>query len=338
MAAKRLIGIIALLVLAAWSWGARGERRSPLEAKADQQWSLRREGASGLELRTRGGNIQVAGADSDQLEIHAIKQARADREEDARAFLEQMKIERRREGDRWVVVATWPEPRASHVQSASVSFEVRVPRGMRLETQSGGGNVDVAGVGETRLRTGGGNIRARNIGGRLEVHTGGGNLQLEECAGPTELETGGGNIEIRQAQRAVKAHTGGGNIQVEGRAGPMEVHTGGGNIEICQAESPVKATTGAGNIAVEVARAGGAAQVELGTGAGEIDLRLPERISARVEADTGLGRVQLEPAAEARYNRAHSHVEAVLGGGQGSVRLHTGVGGIRVRLAGGRGD
>jgi DUF4097 and DUF4098 domain-containing protein YvlB len=150
------------------------------------------------------------------------------------------------------------------------------------------------------------------------------------------LETGGGNIDIRGAEHSVKAHTGGGNIAVEGRTGPVEVHTGGGNISISQAESPVKASTGSGNIEVTVARASGALQVELGTGAGEVALRLPEGASARLVAETGQGQVHLEPSTGARFNQSRTRVEAVLGDGQGSVRLHTGSGGVHIRLASAR--
>jgi hypothetical protein len=84
---------------------------------------------------------------------------------------------------------------------------------------------------------------------------------------------------------------------------------------------------------VEISRASGAAQVELGTGAGNLDLRLPNDVSARVEANTNMGSVQLEPVAGGHYNRSHNHVRAVLGDGQGSVRLRTGVGNIEIRLA-----
>jgi hypothetical protein len=74
--------------------------------------------------------------------------------------------------------------------------------------------------------------------------------------------------------------------------------------------------------------------VDLGTGAGEIELSMPENMSARLEASTNLGHVDLQPAGGAQFNRSHSHVEATLGEGQGSVRLHTGVGGIRIRRGG----
>lgn len=298
-----------------------------------EEWILPRDGASILDLRTQGGNLRVTGVATDQLQIRASKTARSHSEADARAFLEEMIVDRRREGDRWLVEARWPQPRPRHIEEAHVNFELQVPHGMRLEAGSRGGNVEAGGVGETRLRTGGGNVEASEIAGALHVHTGGGNIQVDACSGAIELETGGGNIAIRQAQDAVKAHTGGGNILVRGEAGPVDAHTGGGNIEIRQAQSPVTAHTGGGNIQVEIPRASGAAQVEMTTGAGNLDLRLPSDVSAQLEATSNLGHVHLAPAAGGQHQRGQRHLRAVLGGGQGSVHLRTGVGNIEIRLA-----
>jgi hypothetical protein len=307
-----IIGIVPALLLAA---GGRNERSGWRHLVTETgEWTLPRDGASTLELYTRAGSIQVVGAAVEHLQVRALKQARGDSDADARAFLGQMKIERRREGDRWVVEASWPEPRPRHIKEANVSFEVQVPHGMRLEGESRGGHMEVRGLREARLHTAGGSIEAREVGGALEVHTGGGDLQVEACSGPIKLETGGGNIAVHQAQGAVDAHT------------------GGGKIEIRQAESSVKAATGAGDVQVEVTQARGAPQVELRTGAGNIDLRLPQGASARVVASTNLGGVEIDPAAGVRYNRGHGHLESVLGDGQGSVRLRTGKGDIHLHL------
>src|SRR4051794_34945132 len=125
-----------------------------------EEWTLPHEAASALELRTQGGNIRVQGASVDELQVRAVKTARGGSEANARAFLEQMIVERRRDGDRWVVEAQWPQPRPHDIEEAHVNFEIQVPRGMRLEAESRGGNVEASGVGETRLHTGGGNIEA----------------------------------------------------------------------------------------------------------------------------------------------------------------------------------
>jgi hypothetical protein len=83
-----------------------------------------------------------------------------------------------------------------------------------------------------------------------------------------------------------------------------------------------------------VAPTGDAVQVEL-SGAGGIQLSLPEGISARLEAHTGSGRIALEPSSLPR-SASRNHLETVLGSGDGAIRLRTSHGDIAVRLANGR--
>jgi hypothetical protein len=289
--------------------------RSHPERTRTEEWTLSREGASDLRLRSAAGNVRVMAGDGERIRVTAVKKVRAAEEARASAFLERMRVDRRRDGDRWLVETSWPEPRAHDVESPRVNFEIRLPRSMRVEAQTGGGNMEATGIQEAHLRTNGGNIDATGIHG-------------------ARLHTNGGNVSARDIRGRLDAYTGGGNIRVDGCEGPVAANTGGGNIEIRPAHSPVKATTGGGNIDVEVARAGGAVQVELGTGAGNIELRLPENVSGRLEAGTGTGRVEMDPPAGARVNKSRTHLETVLGDGQGSVRLRTGSGNVRIRLAG----
>jgi DUF4097 and DUF4098 domain-containing protein YvlB len=312
---KRQIGVAAVVLLTAWCW-VRGEARSSRpEVEAVQDWAQAREGAATLELRTRAGNIQVVGSDGDQLQFHAVKKVRADGDE-ARAFLDRMTIDRRREGDHWVVKADWPDPRPRQVQSASVSFEIRLPRRMGLAAVSGAGNVEATGIGETRIQTGAGNVSVRDLGGALNSHT------------------GAGNVTARGVSGRVEVHTGAGNIEVDGSDGALDVETGAGNIGLRRVQTAVKAGTGAGNIEAEVARAG-AASLDMGTGVGNVTLRLPRDTSALLEAHTGQGQVEMQPATGSRLSNGRKQLEATLGEGRGSIRLHTGIGNVQIRLAAG---
>src|SRR2546428_9064088 len=103
----------------------------PFEAKTSEEWTLPREGAGELALRTPAGNLRVIAAESDQLQVRAAKQVRAAHESAAQAFLALMKIERRCDGDRWLIEASWPDPKLHDAQSPHISFDVTLPRGMR---------------------------------------------------------------------------------------------------------------------------------------------------------------------------------------------------------------
>lgn len=430
--------------------------------------------AHGLHLRVPAGDIRIGvGEGDDGIRVHAVKHVRAVTEAEAQSFMEQMRIERRRDGDEWFVEATWPQPRPQGIRSASVSFEVRAPRGIAVEAGSGHGRIEATGTGEARLSTGSGDVSAAALTGTLSAHTGHGAIQCRECAGNVVAETGSGDIRISRAGQSVQARTGHGLVEVEACAGPVTIESGSGDVRVrdlaaaleartghgvievtraaaarlqtssgdllarsiegavqartghgairieecageVQAESssgdiriqrapgrvsaqtghgrieasetgeavlhtrsgdvqargvsgsleaetghgvivieacagpvraesrsgdlrlrdasgPVHATTGHGSITAALRPSEEAVQVEL-AGNGEIELSLPATGSARIEADTGSGRVEMQPEVNAQLNPRRTHLEAVLADGRGSVRLRTGIGNIRIRL------
>src|ERR1700730_17184919 len=121
-------------------------KMKPFEAKRTEEWELPIDGANALRVRTADSAIRVAGAPVEQIRIVATKRARSATEGVAQAFLDQMNVERRRDGECWIVEATWPEPRPHHVESVGVSFDIEVPRGFHLEARSSNGAIEAAGV------------------------------------------------------------------------------------------------------------------------------------------------------------------------------------------------
>src|SRR5215213_6609432 len=121
------------------------------EVEATEQWSLPGQDAASIRVATPCGAIRVKGVEAEQIEVRAVRQVRAAREEEARAFLELMQIDRRLEGDRWIIEATWPEARRHGVESPQTQFELRVPTRMGLEAETGHGAVDANDVSSARL-------------------------------------------------------------------------------------------------------------------------------------------------------------------------------------------
>jgi DUF4097 and DUF4098 domain-containing protein YvlB len=381
-----MTGIGTIAVLAVWCWvdagGARSglqansseaaSRLNTLEAKGSQGWILPREGASNLYVRTPSGAIRTAAAEEDQIRIQATKEVRGPSEAEAQVFLGQMRIERRREGDRWIVEATWPEWVPSGIQSAQASFEISLPRGMRLEAQSGNGAVEATGVAGATLRTDSGDLRARDVAGRLDAHTGNGSIEIGRCAGPMEVDSSSGGVTIRQAQNSVTAKAGNGPIRIEACVGPVEAASASGAITILRVPGTVTAATGNGGIevkgvkearlrtdsgdiragdiagrldahtgngAVEVDHCGG--PVEVDTSSGGIAIRQAQRA---VKAKTGNGPIQIEGCAGSveaksssgwiKIRQARSRVDATTGNGSIEVELVHGNGAVHMDLTG----
>lgn len=343
---------------------------TPYEIKVTEDATLPLDAASLLSVSTADSAIRVTGTEGDEIRIHAVKAVRATSEAAARAFLEQMTIQRRRDGDRWIVEADWPQPRPRDIESAGISLDIQAPRCLTVEARTRNGSVEADGVARVRLETRNGRIAARAIDGSVHAHTSNGAIDVHRCAGPAELKTENGRIQLRGAQGPVSARTSNGSIELEECAGVVEAKTENARIEIRQAPEritaqtcngaieiaecpgPIEARTSSGAIVIRRARRAvhartsegrieleldepeGLADVELITSNSAVNLTVPRTLSTRLVADTANARISLEPAGSVPFSGSPTHLETTMGAGEGAVRLRTSNGGIRIRLAG----
>ena len=106
----------------------------------------------------------------------------------------------------------------------SVSFALTVPSDVTATVTTEGGSVSVSGIAAANLDSGGGDVRAVNIGGPLTVSTGGGPLTLAGLAGALAADTGGGSLSARGvAAAAATVITGGGDAWLVFSAAPHTV-------------------------------------------------------------------------------------------------------------------
>ena len=150
-----------------------------------------------------------------------------------------------------------------------VTLEIDIPKNSSLDVTTGGGNIDADEVegrvtfstaggninagdigGSARLETGGGNIAAKSVAGELFANTGGGHVTIGSVAGNATLRTSGGHIRVASIQGAAHLETGGGNITLEHSGAELTAETGGGEIEVGEAAGLVRAKTGGGGIRV----------------------------------------------------------------------------------------
>jgi DUF4097 and DUF4098 domain-containing protein YvlB len=294
------------------------------EAEASEQFSVPRQAIDAVQVATPCGDVRVLGVDSEQIEVRVVRRVRAAREEEARAFLDLMRVERRLEGDRYVVEASWPEARHHRVESPQTRFELRLPAGMVLEAGTGHGTVEVNEVGSARLRSGSGDLVARGVAGGLEARTGHGSVRIEQC-GALVAETGSGDIQVRLAGSSVQASTGHGALTVEECGGPAELSAKSGDIRARTVKGRLEAVSGHGRIEVM-----GTTETRLRTNSGDIHACL---VSGSLEARTGHGRITLEDSdgpATCETNSGDILVERLTG----DVTASTGHGSIRVGDAG----
>ncbi|MGA7081417.1 MAG: hypothetical protein WBQ43_08665 [Terriglobales bacterium] len=283
--------------------------------------------AKNLRVKLAAGSVRVQGGSQAGVTYVIHRKAYTSSEEKARREFESYRISTFVKGDTaWIVAET-----SRRDSKCSDDFVVNVPRNLGLtKIGTGGGNVNATGVaGRVELNSGGGNIRLDDIGGEVVAETGGGMIDVGSVEGNVNLQTGGGNIKVASAKGEIKAESGGGNVVVLSGLQGAVLETGGGSIRVEKCSGPVKATTGGGS--VDLGDIGGAAQIE--TGGGSIRLASAK---GRVQAETGGGSIELDGAASVQAETSAGGIIVKLlssTGARNNSTVETSAGDITVYLA-----
>ena len=161
-------------------------------------------GSPRVNVSTFDGSVQVHGWDKSEVMYTAT--TRGDEEED----LKKVAIQTEQTGSSISFVATTDNDR-----SASVQFEVWVPRQSSIHVSSDDGSLKLDGVsGDVTLRTGDGSIEVNDGGGVLQLNTGDGHIQVIKFDGQLDARTGDGSIRLDGNFNALSARTGDGSISL----------------------------------------------------------------------------------------------------------------------------
>ncbi len=259
--------------------------------------------AKNLRVKLAAGSVHVQGGAQEGITYVIHRKAYTSSEQQARREFESYRVSASVKGDTaWIVAEAGGRDR-----KCSDDFVINVPQSLdSAKIETGGGNVNAAWIaGRVEIGSGGGNLHFDDIGGAITAETGGGTIEVGKAGGNVSLQTGGGNIKIASAKGEIKAESGGGSVVVLSGLQGAVLETGGGSIRVDKCSGTVKATTGGGS--VDLGEIGGPAEIE--TGAGSIRLA---SANGRVQAQTGGGSIQLDGAT--------------------SVQAETSAGGIVVKL------
>ena len=244
------------------------------------------------------GTVEIEGDGDDEVEVEAYSAGWGSRS---------MRFSLRRDGA------------DAHLEGELGGFSLGFPR-VRVE-------VRIPKVYSVEIRTGGGSIELKEIGGYVRARTSGGSIELDEADGPAELQTSGGVIHVEELRGDLLARTSGGWIRVSDVAGEVEVRTSGGPIRIDDVAGPVRAHTSGGPIS---ARFNSAPEGYLETSGGSIEVEFPEGAGFDLDAKTSGGRVRLEQEIDIRGDISRGHVVGEVNGGGGELTLRTSGGNILV--------
>lgn len=127
--------------------------------------------------------------------------------------------------------------------ACGVDYKIEVPKGLRMNLESGSGNLTLRDLtGEITLSAGSGDVDAAGLAGKkLSGELGSGNVELKYTAAPEDirLKTGSGDIEVRVPDQpyAIDSQVGSGDVTVgvkQDTAAPnkISVTAGSGDITV----------------------------------------------------------------------------------------------------------
>src|SRR5208282_5272850 len=249
--------------------------------------------AKNLRVKLAAGSVQVQGGSQTGITYVIHRKAYTSSEQQARREFESYRINTSVKGETvWVVAES-----SRRDSKCADEFVINVPRNLE----------------SAKIETGGGNVKATGIAGRVDLESGGGNIHLDDIGGEVTVETGGGNIKIASAKGQIKAESGGGSVVVLSGLQGAVLETGAGSIRVDKCSGTVKATTGGGS--VDLGEIGGPAQIETGGGSIQLDG------ATSVQAETSAGGIIVKLLSSAGAS------------GRNNSTLETSAGDITVYLA-----
>jgi DUF4097 and DUF4098 domain-containing protein YvlB len=149
--------------------------------------------------------------------------------------------------------------------------------------------------------------------GRVNLRTGDGGIRLANFKGTMDLESSDGHQEIDSVDGVLKARAGDGHIRASGRFDGLDVSTGDGRIEA--SVKPGSTVASGWNI-----RAGD----------GSVTLQLPPDFAADVDLHTSDGHIDLEMPVTVEGRLGEKNIHGKMNGGGNLLTVHTGDGSIRI--------
>ena len=140
--------------------------------------------------------------------------------------------------------------------------------------------------------------------------------------------TGSGDQTIGSVTAGVRAQTGSGDIRIDNIGGGLHAQTGSGDIRVKSKGGAIRAQTGSGSVDLTQVEE---ADVDVHTGSGDVDLRVPGHAAFHLSARTGSGSIDTSHPIEVEGNRRRNRLEGTVRGGGSRVAISTGSGSIRIR-------
>jgi DUF4097 and DUF4098 domain-containing protein YvlB len=198
----------------------------------------------------------------------------------------------------------------------SIDVLIQLPADSDLRGEADLGDFEADGVlGTVALKTGLGVLRLAETG-PLNVHNGAGAISVEGVSGSAEVHAGSGDVRLGAVDGTAQVSSSNGKVRVGVVTGLATVKVANGSVSVGRALSGISAENSNGEVRIgEVVRG----TVSATTKNGSVEVGVRAGSAARLELNTGLGRVYNElaaasaPEAGEQVDRVEIHASTKLG-------------------------
>ncbi|WP_353073048.1 DUF4097 family beta strand repeat-containing protein [Tunturiibacter gelidoferens] len=162
-----------------------------------------------------------------------------------------------------------------------------------------------------------GNLSARDLTGRVQIHAGDGSVELDNIKGDVHLVASDGSVSLHNAVGTIDARGSDGNMKIDGQFTMVQLETSDGNLDFTLA--PGSQLTGASRIK---------------SSDGRVSIRLPQALSADMDVATGDGHLNCTlPLTMDHYDSRESgghHLHGHLNNGGVPFSIHASDGNVSI--------
>ncbi len=279
----RGLGGLIRSLLAGIPWSDRAEREETLLLDSPE--------SAKVKIYNANGRTRLHGEDRSDIEVRALKQARAESDQAAERLLDEIRVNSHLAGDVLEIEVEIPRRWNRH---GNVHLDIRMPREVMVGVKSSNGKLCING-----LRSA---LRARSSNG---------SIRIVDVVGDIELNTSNAKVSCKGTCGRLMARSSNGKIELESHRGSVDASTANG---------PIHARLD------ELGKEG----VLLATSNGRIALELPEEVDADLDmrVDNGVIRNDRDLGGETNTN---GRVRGTLGHGGALIKLRTSNGLISLR-------
>ena len=284
-----------------------------------------------LDVSTIRGKIDVSVGDTDRMVVRGTATVRLGLSLPANAYELVKRVAAdppiQQEG---TTLHLRPPSGADEQRAMTVAYNVLVPRGSVVKTNSDSGATTVSGItGPVSVRTQSAAIGIRDLGGAANITTGSGAVDVDGMAGDLTVSTESSRVTLRNIGAGLHVRTQSGAVEGTFRGrGNVDVGTGSSAIDLVGVNGGLMATSNSGRIRVSGLPS---APWQVTSGSGSFDLDFDSNAKLTLEARSGSGSVSVN-GSTLQGSTSKGAASGTVGGGGPLVRATSRSGSIRIAL------